>query len=79
MKVWIAENRGKNRNGYELVILSKREVWLKTISKKDVKRLKELGVKIRDICEECIMRVSVKDQYGREVNYDTYTEKEDGI
>jgi hypothetical protein len=47
-KVWIAENRGKNHNGYELVVLNNREVWLKTISKKDVKRLKEIGIEIEE-------------------------------
>ena len=48
-QVWVAENKGKNHNGYELVVMKDRDVWLKTISKKDVKKLEKLGVKMREI------------------------------
>ena len=47
---WIAENRGKNGKGYELVLLnkSKNRVWLKSISKENVKELKNISVEIQE-------------------------------
>jgi len=63
VRVWIAENRGKNHNGYELVIYKTKsvmdkktkkvthavgETWVKKISKKDVKLLKELKIEIEE-------------------------------
>lgn len=47
---WIAENRGKNREGHELVLLSKSKnrVWTKSISKENVKELGKIGVKIEE-------------------------------
>lgn len=47
-KIRVAENRGKNRNGYELVILKRGEVWTKKITKRDVKNLENLGIEINE-------------------------------
>lgn len=54
IKAWIAENRGKNRNGYELVLICKKTknspewVFLKRISRGDVRKLEKIGIMIEE-------------------------------
>lgn len=51
--VWIAENRGKNKNGFELVIVrskpkKNKKVWTRKITRKNVEELKEINVEIEE-------------------------------
>lgn len=48
IEVWVAENRGKNRNGFELIVTNKKGCFTKIITKKEVNKLHEIGINIEE-------------------------------
>ena len=46
--VWIAENRGKNKNGFELIIVNKKGCFTKIITKKEVTKLHEMRINVEE-------------------------------
>ena len=45
---WVAENRGKNHNGFELIVVTKKGCFTKTITKKELIILKVIGIDIEE-------------------------------